>query len=64
MQRQTGTAGGVITSVQLVTLLLGICHRWFRAIFAFGFFQGSDASQDTAEQGGSQDRGAWMERAV
>lgn len=61
MQRQTGTAGGgLITSVQSLTLLLGIRHRWLRASFAFGSLQGSDASQDRAEQGGSGGGGAWF----
>lgn len=46
----------VITSGQLVTLLLVICHHWFCAIIASGFFQGRGASQEIAEQGGNQDR--------
>lgn len=46
----------VITSVQLVMLLLVISHHWFRAIIAFGFFQRRDASQEIAKQRGNRNR--------
>lgn len=55
MQKQAETAESGHMLVQLVTLLMAICHHGLRAIIAFGFFQRRDASRETAEQQGDQD---------